>query len=62
MKTIDFLPEIYRQREALRRARIWWAIVVLIFGGALGASTVAQVVLRRGLLQQLDALAAEYAA
>src|SRR5437764_110225 len=61
MKTIDFLPDIYRQRDALRRARIWWAIVVMIFGGVLGSSTVAQVWLRHGLKQQLEALAAEYA-
>src|SRR5947209_5658066 len=62
MKTIEFLPEVYRQREALRRARIWWVIVVMIFGGVLGSSAVAQVCLRRSLVQQLDALAAEYAA
>ena len=35
MKTIDFLPDIYRQREALRRARVWWALVVLVFGLAM---------------------------
>src|SRR6185436_352447 len=62
MKSIDFLPEIYRQREALRRARIWWAVVVMIFGGAIGASSLAQAWLRHGLVQQLDALAAEFAA
>src|SRR4029079_11256324 len=62
MKTIDFLPDIYRQRESLRRARIWWAVVVLIFGSAIGASAAAQAFLRHGLVQQLDALAAEYAA
>jgi Tfp pilus assembly protein PilN len=62
MKTIDFLPDIYRQREALRRARIWWAVVVMIFGGAIGASSLAQAWLRHGLLQQLDSLSADYAA
>jgi Tfp pilus assembly protein PilN len=62
MKTIDFLPEIYRQREALRRARLWWGIVVVIFSTAIGASALAQAWLRRGLYQQLDALAPEYAA
>ena len=46
MKTIDFLPEIYRQREALRRARLWWGIVVVIFSGAIGASALAQAWLR----------------
>jgi len=62
MKTIDFLPDIYRQREALRRARIWWAVVVVIFSSAIGASAAAQAWLRHGLVQQLDALAVEYAA
>jgi Tfp pilus assembly protein PilN len=62
MKTIDFLPEIYRQREALRRARLWWGIVVVIFSGAIGASVMAQAWMRHGLQQQLDALAPEYAA
>jgi Tfp pilus assembly protein PilN len=60
MKSIDFLPDIYRQREALRRARIWWALVVVIFGGAIGASSLAQAWLRHGLAQQLDLLATEY--
>src|SRR5438552_16857410 len=60
MKTIDFLPDIYRQREALRRARIWWALVVLIFGLAISASAAAQVWLRRGLNAQLEDLAVPY--
>jgi len=62
MKTIDFLPDVYRQREALRRARLWWGIVVVIFSGAIGASVMAQAWLRLGLQEQLDALAPEYAA
>lgn len=61
MKTIDFLPEIYRQREAIRRARIWWGVVVVIFSGAIGASSLAQAWLRHGLVQQLDSLATDYA-
>ena len=61
MKTIDFLPEIYRQREALRRARLWWGIVVVIFSGAIGASALAQAWLRHSLHEQLDELAPQYA-
>jgi len=61
MKSIDFLPESYRQREALRRARWWWGIVVLIFGGAIGASGMTQAWLRHGLNEQLDSLAADFA-
>src|SRR5438093_3950292 len=60
MKSIDFLPDIYRQREALRRARIWWAMVVVSFSSAIGASAMAQALLRHGLVQQLDLLAEEY--
>jgi hypothetical protein len=61
MKSIDFLPDFYRQRESLRRARIWWAMVVVIFSSAIGASALAQAWLRHGLMQQFDSLAAEYA-
>ncbi len=56
MKAIDFLPDIYRQRDALRRARIWWGFVVILFSGAIGASAGAQVWLRHGLRTQLDEL------
>lgn len=62
MKTIDFLPDIYRQREALRRARLWWGLVVAIFAGVLGSSAVAQAWLRHSLHHELDALASEFAA
>jgi hypothetical protein len=61
MKSIDFLPEIYRQRAALLRARLWWGIVVVIFSSAIGASAMAQTWLRHGLRQQLAAMAGEYA-
>src|SRR5262245_56042091 len=61
MKTIDFLPDIYRQREALRRARLWWGCVVVIFSTAIAASALAQAWLRHTLHVQLDELAPEYA-
>jgi len=61
MKTIDFLPEIYRQREALRRARLWWGAVVVIFSTAIAASALAQAWLRHELHQQLDELAPPFA-
>ena len=56
MKSIDFLPDIYRKREAMRLARVWWGIVVLVFGGAIGSSTAAQLWLRHSLQQQFDDL------
>lgn len=62
MKTIDFLPDIYHQREALRRARWWWATVSLLFGLAIAASAAAQGWLRHRLSEQLDELAKDYAA
>ena len=60
MKSIDFLPDKYRKREALRLARVWWGIVVLVFGGAIGSSTAAQVWLRYTLQRQFDDLTSSY--
>jgi Tfp pilus assembly protein PilN len=62
MKSIDFLPDIYRQREALRRARLWWCIVVVIFGSAIGAAATAQTLLRSNLHRELAELEPEFAA
>jgi hypothetical protein len=53
MKTIDFLPDEYRQRAALRKARVWWCLVVVLFSGAIGSSIVAQVWLRISMQRQL---------
>ena len=61
MKTIDFLPDIYRQRVALRQARIWWCLVVLLFGGTIGSAVTAQVWLRIGLKRQLAQLEKSFA-
>src|SRR5262249_21698346 len=57
-----FLPEIYRQREALRRARVWWGLVILLFGSAIGAAATAQGLLRHSLHRQLQDLQSQYAA
>lgn len=61
MKTIDFLPDIYRQRAALRQARVWWCLVVVLFGGTITLSVVAQVWLRVGLQRQLAVLEQSFA-
>jgi Tfp pilus assembly protein PilN len=61
MKNIDFLPDIYRQRAALKRARWWWAGVVILFGTAISASAMAQALLRHTLYAELDALTPQYA-
>jgi hypothetical protein len=62
MKNIDFLPDIYRQREAMRRARLWWAMVIVLFSSAIGASALAQGYLRHRLHEELTALTPEFAA
>jgi hypothetical protein len=62
MKNIDFLPDIYRQRAALRRARVWWCIVVVLFGGTIGSSIAAQVWLRMSLKRQLAQVEGEFVA
>ena len=62
MKSIDFLPDIYRQRESLRRARLWWVAVVALFGGTIITAATGQAWLRHSLIEQLDALAPEFAA
>jgi hypothetical protein len=61
MKNIDFLPEVYRERIALRQARVWWGIVVLIFGTAIGSTAGAQYLLKRSIKQQFDDLESTYA-
>jgi len=62
MKTIDFLPESYRERIVLRQARVWWGIVVLIFGAAIGTTACAQYLLKRSVEQQYADLEMEYLA
>ena len=60
MKNIDFLPEIYRQRDALRQARVWWGAVVLIFGTAIGLAAGAQFWLRHSIRSQVAVLQPQF--
>lgn len=53
MKDINFLPDHYRQRNELRRARWWWGICAGIFGGVVAITMCTQWTLRRGVYQQL---------
>ncbi len=53
MKTIDFLPEHYRQRALLRRARAWWGICAAIFGAVIAVSSGSQAWLYRSMQVQL---------
>jgi hypothetical protein len=62
MKNIDFLPEVYRERIALRQARVWWGIVVVIFGVAIGSTATAQYLLKQSVQRQFDELEPRFAA
>jgi Tfp pilus assembly protein PilN len=62
MKQIDFLPEVYRERMKLRRARVWWGIVVLIFGVAIGSTAAAQYWLKSSVEQQYAELETQFIA
>ncbi len=53
MKTIDFLPERYRQRTMLRRARSWWGICAAIFGAVIVISSGSQGFFHRAVKNQL---------
>lgn len=55
-KKIEFLPDIYRERAALRRAQVWWLFVVLIFSVAIGSTAGAQYLLKRSVQRKLDSL------
>lgn len=62
MKNIDFLPEIYRERIVLRKDRVWWGIVVVIFSTAIGSTAGAQYLLKRSVQRQFDELGPQYVA
>lgn len=62
MKNIDFLPNAYRERNALRHARAWWGVVVLIFGTVILATASVQFTWRRGVQAELDAIEPQYLA
>jgi len=62
MKTIDFLPEVYRERIVLRQARVWWGIVVMIFGVAIGSTATAQYLLKQSVQRQFDELEPQFIA
>jgi Tfp pilus assembly protein PilN len=61
MKNLDFLPDSYRKREALRRARLWWAALVVIFGTAIGSAASAQYLMRLSVERELREIAPQFA-
>lgn len=60
MKNIDFLPNSYRERNALRNARTWWGVVVLVFGTVILSTASVQWTWRRGVERQLDLVEVKY--
>jgi hypothetical protein len=62
MKNIDFLPDAYRKRDTLRRARWWWGAVVAIFGVAIGSAAFAQSLLKQTVQRELALVEPQYLA
>jgi hypothetical protein len=62
MQTIDFLPQVYRERNDLRKARTWWAVVLMVFGTVVVSTASIQYTWRRTVVRQLDDLGPRYAA
>ena len=53
MTSIDFLPDEYREKYAVRYQRLWRLIVLLVFGGAVGTATAVQVWVSRDIDRRL---------
>lgn len=62
MLAIDFLPDRYREQRAVRQVKIWQLVVLLIFGGAIGATAVGQFALRCLVARQVAEVEPLYAA
>jgi Tfp pilus assembly protein PilN len=61
VKNIDFLPEIYRQRQSLRSARLCWMGVAMLFGLAIAGAESCQWYFRRALAAKLKGVEPQYA-
>jgi Tfp pilus assembly protein PilN len=60
MKDIDFLPIRYRERTALRRARVWRFVMLGCLAGFVAIVSLAQLAIRRPVERQLATVAALY--
>ncbi len=60
MKSIDFLPHEYREKYAVRYQRLWRLLVLLVFGGTVGAATGVQVWVNRGIEKRLEETEPKY--
>jgi len=61
VKNIDFLPDIYRHRRALRHARLCWMGVGLLFALVIAAAASGQWYFRASLAAQLQVVEPLYA-
>lgn len=61
MKNIDFLPESYNHRRALRHARHCWLGVGILFGLLISVAASGQWILRRTLESQVRSIEQQYA-
>jgi len=62
MKTVDFLPARYHENDLRRKATAWRYVLVLMFGGAIGAATFGQFAIKRTVRLQLAELRAQHQA
>jgi Tfp pilus assembly protein PilN len=61
MKSIDFLPDIYRQARADRSNRRWWCTIAGVFAIAILSAAVSQWMLRRRIETELAEVGPKYA-
>jgi hypothetical protein len=61
-KTIDFLPEKYRQATDRRRTSYWRVFVAILFVGTFAATAVGMYSRQRSVRREYDAIIAQYAA
>lgn len=61
MKSIDFLPDIYRQARADRNARRWWCSIAAVFALGILTAVAVQWTLRRSIERELAEVAPKYA-
>lgn len=62
MLDIDFLPESYKQRTAVRHTHAWRGLVAVIFAAAVGSAAVLQQRMQASTEDELTAIAAQYEA
>jgi len=53
MQNIDFLPNVYREQSAMRKAKLWGLVVVALFGSVIAVTAVVQLGFRRAAHQRL---------